>query len=451
MKKINTLPSEIYAIELEQDRYIIYAPLNRSAFIGNRSLAQVLSNAAESGEDIDDYLDNNMVDFLTKIGILNGLEAKEPDDEFIGNPTPTTITLFLTNQCNLRCTYCYASAGDYPIESMDLSIATSGIDFIINNAISIGKDSISVYFHGGGEPTVNWSTLTSAYNYAKEKSEAKGIKLFTYMATNGIFSATKRDWIVKNMNGCSISFDGLPKIQDQYRITVGGKPSSAIAIQTMRDFDASDFNYGIRVTVTKDKLSDLSESIEYICQNFSSNQIQVEPAYRLGRWQEEQSSETIDFIEHYREAKSIAKLYGRNLQFSAARFGLITNHFCGVTQDSFSLTPKGNVSSCYEIFSEKQSLASTFIYGSETEHGNYEFDFQRLDFLRGQTVKKRSFCEGCFAKWHCAGDCYHKSLAETGQAEFSGSDRCHIIRELTKDQILDAIQESSGVFWHPAI
>ena len=71
-----------------------------------------------------------------------------------------------------------------------------------------------------------------------------------------------------------------------------------------------------------------------------------------------------------------------------------------------------------------------------------------LDNLRSQSVDNRAFCEGCFAKWTCGGDCYHKSLAVNGPGEFQGTDRCHIIRELTKDQILAKVAESGGLFWH---
>jgi uncharacterized protein len=35
-----------------------------------------------------------------------------------------------------------------------------------------------------------------------------------------------------------------------------------------------------------------------------------------------------------------------------------------------------------------------------------------------------------------------------GRGEFAGSDRCHITRELTKDQILAKIAAAGGLFWH---
>jgi uncharacterized protein len=39
-------------------------------------------------------------------------------------------------------------------------------------------------------------------------------------------------------------------------------------------------------------------------------------------------------------------------------------------------------------------------------------------------------------------------LAVNGEGEFAGSDRCHIIRELTKDQILAKMVQTGGYLWH---
>ena len=93
--------------------------------------------------------------------------------------------------------------------------------------------------------------------------------------------------------------------------------------------------------------------------------------------------------------------------------------------------------------------ADVFFYGKpDTSSGGYRFNLPVLDNLRKQSVEHRTFCRGCFAKWHCAGDCYHKSLSVNGRGEFAGSDRCHVTRELTKDQILARIRAAGGYFWH---
>src|SRR5262249_12785395 len=132
-----------------------------------------------------------------------------------------------------------------------------------------------------------------------------------------------------------------------------------------------------------------------------------------------------------------------------ARLGTLTNHFCGITQDSFCLTADGNVSACYEAFLEENEWARVFFYGGYEPGGQtFRFNLPVLNAPRAQTVEDREFCRGCFAKWSCGGDCYHKSLSVNGAGEFAGSDRCHIIRALTRDQILEKIAATGGLFWH---
>jgi uncharacterized protein len=90
-----------------------------------------------------------------------------------------------------------------------------------------------------------------------------------------------------------------------------------------------------------------------------------------------------------------------------------------------------------------------FFYGRPAEGGaGYVFDQAVLEGLRSQAVERRRHCRGCFAKWSCGGDCYYKWMAATGGGEFNGSARCHVIRELTKEQILGKIAASGGVLWH---
>jgi uncharacterized protein len=71
-----------------------------------------------------------------------------------------------------------------------------------------------------------------------------------------------------------------------------------------------------------------------------------------------------------------------------------------------------------------------------------------LETLRGQAVQHRTHCEGCFAKWTCAGDCHNKALHAGPGGEFVGTERCQIIRALTLDQIVERIAATGGWFWH---
>jgi len=220
-------------------------------------------------------------------------------------------------------------------------------------------------------------------------------------------------------------------------------------MHTLRRFDSAGFRYGLRLTVTEDQIHQLPESVEFLCREFNPVRMQVEPVYQLGRGKDANSAETAAFINAYRAAKECAYHYGQELTSSGARIDILTNHFCGVSQDSFCLSPDGNVSACYEAYAEDGAVSSVFFYGEPSTDGEgYAFDSVKLEHLRHQAVQHRPYCQGCFALWHCAGDCYHKALAANGPGEYSGSARCHITRELIKDQILGQIVHAGGVFWH---
>jgi uncharacterized protein len=439
------LGSEIFAIPLDEGSWIVYAPLHGVAFAANQSLVNALS--AHFRGVTGEHLDKDLLTFLTELRLLE--RAELPVAVRRGDPAPTDVTLFLTTACNLRCTYCYASAGDSPAQYMSMDVARRGIDFVIDNARRQGSACVGVNYHGGGEPTVHWRLMTESLEYARKQADGSGLEVIAASASNGVLNDGQIDWIIGNLNGgVSLSFDGLPEAHDRHRMTVAGKGSSTKVTHTMSRFDQAGYPYAVRLTVTADQIPVLADSVEFVLSHFKPVRIQVEPAYQLGRGAGKPSAETRAFVDAFRQAQARADRFGHEVMYSAARVGMVSNHFCGVSQDGFSLTPAGRVSGCYEAFNEENPFADVFLYGRPARDGTgYDFDLKTLGRLRDLGVENRPFCQGCFAKWNCAGDCYHKSLATNGRGEFAGSERCHITRELTKDQLLTRIADSGGLVW----
>ncbi len=218
--------------------------------------------------------------------------------------------------------------------------------------------------------------MTGSLEYARARAAELGLaEPSASAASNGVLRDDQIDWIVANLKGgVSVSFDGLPSAHDRHRLTVLGQGSSERVMHTLSRFDAAGYSYGIRVTVTADQIEQLPDSVEYICEHFGTRRIQVEPAYQLGRWRDKPSAETEGFIAAYRLSQERATRHGREIFFSAARVGTIGNHFCGITQDTFALSPDGNVSSCYEVFSEDNPWSKVFFYGRPGENGHGYFD-----------------------------------------------------------------------------
>ena len=57
-------------------------------------------------------------------------------------------------------------------------------------------------------------------------------------------------------------------------------------------------------------------------------------------------------------------------------------------------------------------------------------------------VNNYEYCEKCFCKWHCAGDCPSK-IVSVDIEKIERGNRCEINQELTKDLIIDLIRNGS--------
>jgi uncharacterized protein len=406
------LSSEVFSIPVEDSRFIIYAPLRRSAFVADSRVPQFLDQLRHGVFDAQADPDGSLVKLLRALEIVDAGPEQAPSFLCAGEPQPTSVTLFLTTACNLRCTYCYASAGGSTPQFMTMETARRGIDFVAANAAARGMPHIEVGYHGGGEPTMNWSVLTGSFEYAREKASELKLNLRSYLATNGVLSDAQIGWIVSRLGGVSLSCDGLPEVHDSNRRTPSGKSSSPEVIRTMRRFDAAKFSYGIRLTVTAENIATLADSVDYLFSEFHPGSIQVEPVYHLGRGAAAESAESEEFIEAYRTAAARASARGQFLRFSGARVGVLSNHFCGVSRDNFCLSANGAVTACFEAFAEDNPCAGAFFYGRPTAGGQgYNFDRAVLDHLRSQAVQNREHCRSCFARWTCGGDCYYKWMA----------------------------------------
>jgi uncharacterized protein len=459
IESVPQLSAEIFIIKLEDNRYLIYAPLRQAAFFANARQAALLAELKTGRYNKELETDSALMALLRRVKIVDSSPETPPITTATGTPLPTSITLLLTTACNLRCSYCYASAGEKPAKFMQLETAKRGIDFIAANAAKknfvakfVGQPGVTelgITYHGGGEPTAHWTVLTESFAYARQKAESMGIRAKGSMTSNGVMRAEKIDWIIQHFETVTISYDGLPSIQDQQRFTAGGRGSSESVMHTLRRFDAAEFPYTLRLTGTETVIKHLPAAVAFIGEHFKPQRIHLEPAYSIGRGTQTPSANAILFISQYRAARAIATQHGLTLDYAAARLDKLGNHYCGITQDAFSLSADGNVSACYNSFSEDDKLAEVFFYGKpDAQSQGYVFDSEALDKLRNWAVQHQDFCHDCFAKWHCAGDCYYNALNADEGKEFTGSERCHITRELTTDEILARIKASGGIFWH---
>ena len=147
----------------------------------------------------------------------------------VGAPVKA-LCLHVAHDCNLRCTYCFASTGDFGKgrKIMPPEVAKKAIDFVI--ARSGKRRNIEVDFFGG-EPLMAWDTVVQTVDYARSLEEQYGKKFRFTITTNGLLlDEDKRAYINENMDNVVLSLDGRPEVNDEFRKTVSGAGSYDVIV-----------------------------------------------------------------------------------------------------------------------------------------------------------------------------------------------------------------------------
>lgn len=420
---------EIYVIPFE-GRYLVYRPLIHLAFVANQSLVEKIRQSMDGrpspARDAADEL-------LEAIGFWRP-DSPPPDPGWPAEHRPTQAVLLMTGACNLRCVYCYARGGEDPRLRMSLPLARTVIDQACENARLAGQGFFGLAFHGGGEPTLSWKVMTGAVEHARRKELPCRIS----MATNGVWGRSQRRFILEHFDELSVSFDGIPSVQNAQRPRPDGSGSFDAVMETLQELDRKRLPYGIRMTAIPESFGELPASVAFLCAETGCRLFQVEPSFsgERGRYAPPGPRQAESFVEAFLAAHQIASDAGRTLFYSGARPWLQTCSFCRAPMEALVVTPEGDVVTCFETCDRRHSLISRFTIGHAAP-GSVRIDLERLRSFAADQQSRRTECAGCFCYWHCAGDCGPRRLAEEGS-----STRCWINRSLTSALLARSISAS---------
>ena len=423
------------------DKFIIYRPLLGIAFVGNRAMAELAQDHYKTNREPLVIEEGDIIQaFLNRIGFLLPDPPEPPPASTTFRPTMTV--LLMTNQCQLRCTYCYASAGEVPAQTLSREQGYAAIDYVCQNAIELQRPQFEVSFHGGGEPTLAWSVFQDCVAYARKQPLLARITL----TSNGIWSERQRDWILANVDGLTLSMDGTPHTQNKQRPFVSGIGSASKVMANVAELDRVQFSYGIRMTATHPWQA-FVEGVRFICEETNCQSIQVEPAFNTKRGGHGNADgvDCLAFAKAFMDALDIATQAGRRLMYSGARLGLVTTSFCTAPYNAFIISPAGSLVSCYEVTGTTHPLAQLSTVGQYQDSKIIVNEFSRTR-LHTMMSERRQACRDCFCYWSCAGDCYTRTFENTTAGHQIRGSRCTLNREITRQMLLNGIADGVGVW-----
>lgn len=164
------------------------------------------------------------------------------------------LTLQVTQNCNLRCSYCiysYDSNHDqrsHSQKSMTLQTAKKAVDFYYDHSVDSSNAAISFY---GGEPLLQFPLIKEIVAYAEALFSGKNI-VFSITTNATLLTEEIARFLCEHNFHILLSIDGPKAIHDKNRKTVDGHGSFEKVIQGLKI---------IRNTYPESMLSDIMVSM----------------------------------------------------------------------------------------------------------------------------------------------------------------------------------------------
>lgn len=322
--------------------------------------------------------------------------------------TPECLTLYMNNECNLGCVYCHTDPSPAPATRLELEAIAAGAELVAEGCRQKGRPFYAV-FHGGGEPVLNRERVERALALLDRVASSHGVELFRYVATNGVMPEHKARWLARHFDLIGLSCDGPPDIQNSQRPSWDGGATSHAVERSGHILREEGCRFHVRTTITAATLERQAEIADYICHQFSPEEIHFEPVYvsaRTGACTGLDAHRAGEFVNHFLRARDVAREHGVLLMSSGSRLDSIHGPYCHVFRDTLNLVPGGVATACFETTDTARVEEKGAKIGAlNGESGRFEIDQPRVRELQRRLSAVPARCTDCFNRYHCAREC----------------------------------------------
>jgi uncharacterized protein len=374
------------------------------------------SRVLEIDEDLVSALEAALVqdgDAVPDVLLRSGLTAPpfvadEPPSSF---PT-RTLSLAVSQKCNLGCTYCYADGGSFgeAPRNMPSRVALDAVDGLLHAAEPGGRYTLAFL---GGEPLANRAVLREAVIHAHRLARARGCKVGFSITTNGTL-VTADDAAFFDAFGfaVTVSIDGFGAAHDRQRPFKGGRGSFDRIVERLGPLlAAKQAQVTARVTVTPENLA-LRETLDALL-GLGFFGVGFSPMLKSPRGTGEMAASELErFLEQMIEC-------GRECERRLAggeRYGFLNlltalqeihrgthrPYPCGAGAGYVAASADGTLYACHRFVGEALATMGTVGDGVDSR--------LQSDWLAARHVHRQEPCRSCWARYLCGGGCHHEAI-----------------------------------------
>jgi radical SAM protein with 4Fe4S-binding SPASM domain len=308
-----------------------------------------------------------------------------------------TVTITLTQSCNLACTYCYEEYRQ--LKSMDFDTAYQIISSELNNKNDYEIVMIDFF---GGEPFMQFDLIKRLVSAVKAEEWENDYIFFT--GTNGtLVHGDVQEWLIENKDCfvCGLSFDGTKEMQNINR------SNSA----DMIDLDFFLKHYGneeIKMTVSPETLPMLAEGVIFL--HNMGFEVSCNLAYGID-WSKESATEALErelnkLIDYYIENPNITPCSMLGMGIETIAYGAEKLlRYCGCGIDMVAYDVDGKPYPCH-LFMPLSAGAEKAEKANELYFYEEEIPLEHIDDKCKDCIVK-SICPTCYGSNYITfGDIY---------------------------------------------
>jgi uncharacterized protein len=328
-------------------------------------------------------------------------------DEFqwLVNNRISSLTLALTEQCNLRCKYCgYMSKytnQEYKLKEMPRNIAFKAIDLLATN--SHESDLLHLGFYGG-EPLLKFNLIKECVEYWKENYPFR-MPIF-YITTNAMLLGNEEisTYLIDHNFHLTISLDGSKEIHDKFRLDKSDSPSFNKVFENVVKFYKKDpkfFKTHVIFNSVVTSVTGNKKQYDYLAKLCKSNVmlIDVSPTkFFLEFLKKEKTEKPFRFNPEqyffvYQSVLNDAVKFHKALLNNEYALDIFPGGFCTPGIRKNFVMPSGKIIICERV-NEKEEV---FCLGNVFEG----LDVKKIRKLLKKTLEKTQKCKSCWAAKFC--------------------------------------------------
>jgi uncharacterized protein len=424
------VPSNLYNSSLDSSHHLVFNPMGHYGPVVLNHAAQhilnsfvypvSLQNGITTIPDIQVEKATSVVRHMIMLGLLDSSSYTKPLRQ---TPKMLTAWLHVTNECNIRCDYCYITKTP---DKMDFEHGKQSVDAVFRSALANGFQSVKLKF-AGGESTLNFPLIIELFDYAKIVAKENGLGLIGVVLSNGVGITNRMIDAIKERNlRLSISLDGIGAFHDAQRKFINGKGSFNLVERSLERLAVHSLIPSVTITVSNRNLDGLPQVVDFVLQrnlpftiNFyrenecSANHVDL--AYGDDKIIEAMRK-AFSVIEHNLPSHSIlGSLVDR------ARLDVAHDKPCGVGDSYLVIDQNGKIAKCHmEIERSITDVTAPDPLG-----------IIRLDQvgIQNHSVDEKEGCRDCTWRYWCAGGCPALTYRVTGRYDIK-SPNCRIYKAL---------------------